>query len=52
MNAFELAEAARREAAPKIPALTLESADAERTRREEAERAGKEREAEEKAKRP
>lgn len=50
MNAFELAEAARREAAPKIPALTLESADAERTRREEAERAGKEREAEEKSK--
>ncbi len=50
MDAFELAEAARREAAPKIPALTLESADAERTRREEAERAGKEREAEEKSK--
>ena len=50
MDAFELAEAARREAAPKIPALTLESADAERTRREGAGRAGKEREAEEKSK--
>ena len=49
-NAFELAEAARREAAPKIPALTIESADAERSRREEAERARKEREAEEKSK--
>ncbi|WP_297612118.1 hypothetical protein [uncultured Sutterella sp.] len=49
-NAFELAEAARREAAPKIPVLTIESADAERTRREEAEKAAKEREAEEKSK--
>ena len=49
-NAFDLAEAARSEAAPKLPPLTMESAEAERVRREEAEKARKEKEAEEKSK--
>lgn len=43
-NAFDLAESARRAAAPALPALTLEAADAERLRRADALAADKERE--------